>query len=165
MDKHHQLPLGTIRRVVNSNIFRGKVVLDPSSDILQAIDGMYSIANTDTDFLLPSVFSTTGWVNRQLNIDELLQLWDYSPALIKIMVGNHRKWLFCWKAVPPRVLGFVLRLFLIRNCSSDGVGRRLNIGNKLKVEGRIGMNGVGTGVGRGLTVDNMVGVEDRRVMN
>ena len=88
VDKHHQLPLGTIRRVVNSNIFRGKVVLDPSSDILQAIDGMYSIANTDTDFLLPSV-------NRQLNIDEILQLWDYSPALIKKMVGNHRKWLFC----------------------------------------------------------------------
>ena len=67
--------------------------------------------------------------------------------------------------MPPRVLSFVLRLFIIRNCSSDWVGRGLNIGNKLKVEGRIGMNGVGTGVGRGLTVDNMVGVEDRRVMN
>ena len=94
VDKHHQLPSGTIRRVVNSTISRGKVVLDPSSDILQAIDGMYSIANTDTDFLLLSVFSTTEWVNRQLNKDELLRLWDYSPALIKKMVGNHRKWLF-----------------------------------------------------------------------
>ena len=63
--------------------FSWKVILAPSSDILQAIDGMYSIANTDTDFLLPSVFSITGWINRQLNIDELLQLWDYSPVLIK----------------------------------------------------------------------------------
>ena len=165
VEKHHKLPSGTIRRMVNSTISRGKVVVAPSSDTLQAIDEMYLIANASTVFLLPSVFSTTGWVKRQLHLDELLQLWDYSLALIQTMAGKHRKWLFCWKVVPPRVLSFVLRLFIIRNCSSGGVGRGLNIGNKLKVEGRIGMNGVGTGVGRGLTVDNMVGVEDRRVMN
>ena len=159
VNKHDELPSGTIRRVVNSTISRGKVVLAPSTDILQAIDGMYSIANTATSFLLPSVFSTTGWVNRQLTIDELLQLWDYSPALIKTLAGNHRKWLFCWKAVPPRVLGFVLRLFIIRNCSSEGVGRGINIGNKLKVEGGIEMNGVETGIREGLTVDNDIEFE------
>ena len=56
--------------------------------------------------------------------------------------------------MPSRVLGFVLRLFIIRNCSSEGVGRGVNIGNKLKVEGGIGMNGGETGVRRGLTVES-----------
>ena len=83
----------------------------------------------------------------------------------KKMVGNHRKWLFCWKAVPPRVLGFVLRLFIIRNCSSEGVGRGINIGNKLKVEGGIEMNAVETVAkdiesdGKEFELETIVGIE------
>ena len=70
----HQLPSGTIRRVVNSTISRDKVVSAPSSVDLQAIYKIYSIENTSDLLLLPLVFSTIGWCKRQLHLNELIQL-------------------------------------------------------------------------------------------
>ena len=60
VEKHHKLLSGTIHRVVNFTISRGKVVVASSLDTLQAIDGMYLIANASTVFCYLRCFQQQG---------------------------------------------------------------------------------------------------------
>ena len=108
------LPSGNVRRVLCSTVSGGKPIAAPIAGSSSLVDTLFPLNVVTPFFIVPSVFSPSGWCRRRLSLDERLHLLDFPPLLFRKLQGSQRKLLLECGGVPPCVLGFLLRRFL--NC-------------------------------------------------
>ena len=125
------LPSGNIRRVINTTEPGGTPAAAPST-LVDSLDILYPLGGANKAYLVPSVFMTSGFCTRLLSLAELFALWDLPHSLFKSLTRPQRVLLWKWNSIPPRVLGFLLRLFLSCKNETEGVLK----GEKVVVKGK-----------------------------
>ena len=116
------LPSDSLRRVINSSVSGGRDIAQPSAARVGLLDSVCKLIHFKSLFSLPSVFSSSGWCYRRLSFPKLFQLWDFSPSFYRALSLKHRQWVWDHCRLPPRDLGFLLRLFLSGADVAVGVG-------------------------------------------
>ena len=113
-------PSDNIRRVINTTVPGGTPAEAPST-LVDSLDILYPLSVENQSYLVPLVFMKFGFCTRSLSLSELFALWDLPQSLFKSLTRPQRVWLWKWKCIPPRFLGFLLRLFLSCKNETEGV--------------------------------------------